>query len=256
MKEKIHTYLHQLEQEKDITILLACETGSRAWGFPSPDSDFDVRMIYVHPKDWYLTLNDKRDTIERMLENKELDITGWDLKKALNLLRKSNPPLLERIQSPIIYQADDAFLSDIRSVSQRHYSKIATIHHYLSMAKKIREDLDPGEAYKLKKLFYALRTAIACKWIIERDAMPPIVFVQMYQHLDFASGIVNRIDGLIEFKQTQSESYFHQGEQELFELIDKCITQAEQVKDSLPPGRGKVQELDLLFRTYISKHDH
>ena len=93
MEEKIKKYLSDLEKEKAIEILLACETGSRVWGFPSPDSDFDVRIIYKHEKDWYLSLTEEKDTIEYFLENNEIDISGWDLRKSLRLLWKSNPPL-------------------------------------------------------------------------------------------------------------------------------------------------------------------
>lgn len=135
MEQKILQYIDQLEKEKDIKILLACETGSRAWGFPSPDSDFDIRIIYAHKKDWYLSLFEKKDSIERMFENNDLDITGWDLRKSLRLLRKSNAPLLERIQSPITYKSDAYFITEIKSLATSQYSRIATIHHYLCMAK-------------------------------------------------------------------------------------------------------------------------
>jgi predicted nucleotidyltransferase len=95
--------LEQIEQEEQVTILYACESGSRAWGFPSQDSDYDVRFIYLHKPEWYLSIYDKRDVIERPINNM-LDINGWDLRKALNLFRKSNPPLLEWLQSPIQYK--------------------------------------------------------------------------------------------------------------------------------------------------------
>ena len=113
MKEKILQYLKQIETEKGITILLACETGSRAWGFPSPDSDYDVRFIYRHDRNWYLSLNERKDTIERMFDNRDIDISGWDLRKSLNLLWKSNAALMERIQSPITYISDEAFVFEI-----------------------------------------------------------------------------------------------------------------------------------------------
>ncbi len=113
MEQKIKNYLTQIEQERNIKILLACETGSRAWGFPSPDSDYDIRMIYAHPRDWYLSLSESKDSINIMLENNDLDISGWDLRKTLRLLWKSNPPLLERIQSPILYQHDAQFLTEV-----------------------------------------------------------------------------------------------------------------------------------------------
>ena len=159
MKEKIIQYLNKIEEEREVKILLACETGSRAWGFPSPDSDFDIRIIYVHKKDWYLSLSEKKDSIELMFENNDIDITGWDLRKSLRLLQKSNPPLLERIQSPILYKSDNAFLVQMNELANSQYSRIDTIHHYLSMAKNFVEELKENGEYKLKNFFtlYVLR---------------------------------------------------------------------------------------------------
>ena len=110
MEERIRQYIKEIEKAQDIKVLLACETGSRAWGFPSPDSDYDVRLIYRHRMDWYLSLLEPKDTFEVMLEDNNFDISGWDIRKTLGLLWKSNPPLLERIQSPIVYVADEEFL--------------------------------------------------------------------------------------------------------------------------------------------------
>ncbi len=197
MRQKINSYLAQIEKEKDIKILLAVETGSRAWGFPSPDSDYDIRMIYVHPQDWYLSLTEKKDSIEMMLENNDLDITGWDLRKVLRLLWKSNPPLLERIQSPIIYKQDAEFLEAFRSIAQDTYSRIATIHHYVNMAIKCYAEISEGETYKLKKFFYALRAATACKWILEKKEIPPIEFKRMLSGLELKKSLTDRIEELI-----------------------------------------------------------
>ncbi len=102
--KKIANVLTEIEQKKSIRILYACETGSRAWGFPSPDSDYDIRFIYMHERNWYLSLSHKKDTIEYM--DGDLDITGWDLKKSLTILKKSNASLIERFQSPVEYYAD------------------------------------------------------------------------------------------------------------------------------------------------------
>ena len=256
MTDKIKQYLTELEQEKNIKILWACETGSRAWGFPSTDSDYDIRLIYVHKKDWYLNLAEKKDTIERMLDNNDVDISGWELKKSLNLLRKSNASLLERIQSPIVYQSDDDFIGELLPLAQGFYSKIATIHHYLSMAKKFMYDLKSDEKYKLKKFFYTLRSALVCKWILEREEMPPIEFHKIYQNLNLDSAIVNRIDELILLKGTIKESYYHSGEVELIDCIEDCILQAENHKNNLPTSKGDLESLNLLFRKYIAKYDH
>ena len=247
MHEKIIQYLRQVESEKNIKILLACETGSRAWGFPSPDSDYDIRFIYKHERNWYLSLNERKDTIERMFENNDFDLSGWDLKKSLHLLWKSNPPLLERIQSPIIYISDDQFLSDINNLAKSTYSKIATMHHYLSMAKKMYAELKDKDTLKLKKLFYALRTATACKWIEEREDIPPIEFSTMLEQLGLSSQLKQEIFDLIELKSTKNEDYLHKQEPLINSFIEQCIFQADKVANSLPASKGNIEELNSFF---------
>ena len=247
MKEKILHYLKQIQLENDVEILLACETGSRAWGFPSPDSDYDVRFIYRHQKNWYLSLNEKKDTIERMFENNEFDLSGWDLKKSLNLLWKSNPPLLERIQSPILYISDNVFLSEINELAKSTYSKIATMHHYLSMAKNIFFEIKNEESVKLKKLFYALRSATACKWIEETDEIPPIVFQYMLDRLDISTELRNTIHSLIELKATKNEDYLHHKEIEINSFIENCIMHASTIVNKLPAAKGEIKKLDSFF---------
>lgn len=253
MKEKIKNYLKEIENNYNIKILYACETGSRAWGFPSPDSDYDIRMIYIHPKDWYLSLWEEKDTIEMMLNDNEIDITGWDLRKSLRLLLKSNPPLLERIQSPIIYRCDEPFLSEIILIAKTFYSKIATIHHYLNMAKKCLYEIDNIETYKLKKFFYALRSAIACKWILDRDELPPICFLEMLEKLNISQTLKTRIAELIELKSNENESYMHCGENELIFLIKEIIMVSEDNAQSLPTGKGDFKELNDFFRNAIQE---
>lgn len=247
MNDKIIKYLNQIQEEKEIEILLACETGSRAWGFPSPDSDYDVRFIYRHKKNWYLSLNEQKDTIEKMLDNNEIDLSGWDLKKCLNLLWKSNPPLLERIQSPIIYISDKEFLDGINDLAKTTYSKIATMHHYLNMAKKMYLEVKDNENVKLKKLFYALRTSIACIWIIEKEEMPPIVFQTMLEQLNIEKGITDRIYELIDLKATKNESYIHFEEKEINHYIEKCFETADKIANSLSASKGKIDDLNNFF---------
>jgi len=256
MTNKIQQYLSEIERAKQIKILWACETGSRAWGFPSTDSDYDIRLIYLHKKDWYLTLTDQKDSIEMMLDNNDIDISGWELKKSLNLLRKSNAPLLERIQSPIVYQSDEAFMADLRPIAQLSYSKIATIHHYLSMAKKFIDELESSDTFKLKKFFYTLRSALVCRWILEKETIPPIEFSKIYKHLAFDETLIDKIDELILLKTTITEAYLHQGEKPLIDLIKTCIAQAEEHKNTLPAAKVNVEKFNHLFRKYVSKYDH
>ena len=113
--------------------IMAIESGSRAWGFPSADSDYDVRFLYARPVEWYLSILEGRDVIERPIDA-QLDINGWDIKKALRLFRKSNPPLAEWLGSPIVYLERQDIAERLRELAQRYYSPLACIHHYLHMA--------------------------------------------------------------------------------------------------------------------------
>ncbi|HEY2582378.1 MAG TPA: nucleotidyltransferase domain-containing protein, partial [Mucilaginibacter sp.] len=125
--------LDELEKDNHIRILYACESGSRAWGFPSPDSDFDVRFIYARTKNDYLGIHETKDVIDLPV-NDVLDIGGWDIKKALKLFLKSNGPLYEWLQSPIIYKDDSGFTDELRKLMPRYFSSRACGNHYLSMA--------------------------------------------------------------------------------------------------------------------------
>jgi len=248
MKERIEKYLNDLEKEKGIEILFACETGSRAWGFPSPDSDYDVRIIYKHNRDWYLSLTEEKDTIEVFYDNNDIDISGWDLRKSLRLIWKSNAAMIERIQSPIIYKKNSEFIEGINLIAQRTYSRISTIHHYLSMAKKKLSDVEESPVYKLKNFFYALRASVACLWILEKEKMPPIEFGIMLNRLEIDKNLVSRIKELIEFKSGISESYMHKGEQDLIMFMKMCIERAETEAMNLPASNGEMNQLNEFFR--------
>ena len=104
VRQEILQRLKQTEQDKNVRIVMAIESGSRAWGFESPDSDYDVRFIYVHEKDWYLSIDssEERDVIEYPITD-DIDLNGWDIRKALKLFSKSNPSFIEWIHSPITY---------------------------------------------------------------------------------------------------------------------------------------------------------
>ena len=251
MEKKIKKYLQELEVEKNIEILFACETGSRAWGFPSPDSDYDVRIIYRHPKEWYLSLKEGKDSIDCFYEDNEIDISGWELRKCLRLLSKSNPPLLERIQSPIIYKIHDDFQQKISSIAPDFYARIATIYHYSSMGKKILSEIIDTKEYKLKKLFYALRSSVACLWILEKETSPPIEFEKMLGALDIPQVLKERIHQLIDLKSVSNESYLHTGDRELLQFIKFSLEKADANAKDLPGAKGDFSKLDLFFRNYL-----
>lgn len=161
MEETIRSHLQAIEAEENVRILYACESGSRAWGFASPDSDYDVRFLYLRSLKWYLSIEEKRDVIESPI-NEQLDINGWDLHKALKLLRKSNPPLLEWLSSPIVYLENGSIPSQLRDLAPDYYSPAACAYHYLHMAQSNHAAHLTGEQPSLKKYFYSLRPLLAC----------------------------------------------------------------------------------------------
>ncbi len=254
METKIKDKLKDIEKQYKVKILYACETGSRAWGFASPDSDYDVRIIYRHEPDWYLSLSDKKDTIEFMSEDRELDITGWDIKKCLKLMWKSNGALLERVQSPVVYREEKNITGLLREYSEKCFAPIATMHHYLGMAKNSFEEVDGKDEIKLKKLFYALRATLACKWILEKDSVPPIVFITMVNELVFESDLKTSIKDLIALKSEKNESYIHPAEKTINEFIFKELKKAENIYDSLAGRKENEVDLDDLFRKIVKNY--
>lgn len=148
-----------------VALCLAIESGSRAWGFPSPDSDYDCRFIFVRAAEDYLSPWQKRDVIELPLEG-ELDINGWDLAKTLKLLVKGNAVVVEWLMSPIVYDGDRAFRDDLAAFAARHANRVGVARHYLHLGEKQRRTyFADGKHVHLKKLFYALRPAAALRWL-------------------------------------------------------------------------------------------
>lgn len=205
MRERFTAALSKIEVERSVRVLYACESGSRAWGFASKDSDYDVRFIYAHPRNWYLSVFEQRDVIELPLEGED-DINGWDLRKALRLLAKSNPVLLEWLQSPVVYKADTEFHAELRALAARFYLPRACHFHYFHMARKnFREHLcDPQ--VKLKKYFYVLRPVLACQWIERGLGMPPMEFMSLVDRLLPAGSLRAEISALRQRKMAGGES--------------------------------------------------
>lgn len=180
--EKIVEELRCIEKKHDVRVLYACESGSRAWGFASRDSDYDVRFIYVHPRDWYLSIEDRRDVIEEPI-CAELDISGWDLRKALRLMRKSNPPLLEWLKSPVTYAQNEPFIGAFRALARDCYSPARTFKHYLHMAWGNARDYLKGDTVRLKKYLYVLRPMLAARWIERGLGEPPMRFDHLVEKM-------------------------------------------------------------------------
>lgn len=170
--------LGALEREHGMKVLYAVESGSRAWGFDSPDSDFDVRFIYVRPMEFYLRLEETRDVIETPIDD-TWDVSGWDLPKTLRLLHAANPTLYEWAASPLVYRSTDAWEHKIAPVLPAFFQPAKSIAHYFSMAKRTAKENLTGETIKAKKYFYILRPLLAAKWVAIYGCPPPMLFEEL-----------------------------------------------------------------------------
>lgn len=205
VRAQIMESLQALERQHDVKVLFACESGSRGWGFASPDSDYDVRFIYVNRAAWYLTVDPRRDVIELPISG-DLDINGWDLRKALQLLKRSNPTLLEWLRSPIVYMEDTAIMARFRGLAETGFSSLRGYHHYVSMAKKnFREHLK-GDVVRYKKYLYVLRPLLAALWIREGKGVPPMRFAALAQATVQDDALLDELNRLLEVKMRAGEA--------------------------------------------------
>lgn len=252
MKEQILTELQHLENQHAIKILYAVESGSRAWGFASTDSDWDVRFIYVHCKDWYLSIDDKKDSIEIMLPN-DLDLSGWELRKALKLFRKSNPPLYEWLNSPIVYLEEKTTLQRLRSLSTEYFNPKSCLYHYLHMAEGNFKNYLQKDLVRTKKYFYALRPVLACRWIERTNTMPPTEFQHLLDSEMKDGPVKNEIIHLLIRKISGEEI----GEEPKIDLIHAYLAeQIQYYRDYLTQFNLKKQpdseQLNMFFRDTLS----
>ena len=195
-----------LEQTHAVRILYACESGSRAWGFASPDSDYDVRFIYVRPRDEYLRidLEHRRDVIECPIEG-VFDINGWDWRKALQLMGKGNPPLFEWLHSPIIYRAEPGFCEALQALTPDYYAPLSCAWHYLHMARGNYREYLQGDRVRLKKYLYVLRPLLAIRWLESGRGVVPMPFRALVATLLPAGEVRDAIERLLVAKQSSGE---------------------------------------------------
>ena len=214
MLQEIKNQLVELKERKKIKILLAVESGSRAWGFPSPDSDYDVRIIYMHDPDWYLTINDKKDTID-YFHGELLDVNGWDIRKTLRLLRKSNATPFEWAQSPIIYEEEKGFREKLLALANQFFQPRHTLNHYMGIARNSYFSKD----LKLKKLFYVIRPVLAARWIIEKQSVPPMDIHNLMEVIK-DDPVKIKIEDLIQIKSKANEDFVYSIEEDIKVFIE------------------------------------
>ena len=204
MHDFIVTKLREIELSEDCRILFAVESGSRAWGFESTDSDWDVRFVYYRPAKDYLRLDPLRDVIEKTLEN-DLDVVGWDLTKALKLMHKCNPSIMEWLNTSLIYLEDTDLTNDLRALSKVYFTKTPALHHYGNMAKTNYAKHLQKELVSLKKYLYVIRPLLACRWLEQESGWPSIEFNTLVEKCLHEPEVLREIESLVAVKKSGKE---------------------------------------------------
>ncbi|MEW5788813.1 MAG: nucleotidyltransferase domain-containing protein [Pseudomonadota bacterium] len=225
IRAKVLASLEDIEARHDVRVLYACESGSRGWGFASPDSDYDVRFLYVHRLPWYLSVEPGRDVIELPISD-DLDVSGWELRKALGLLRRANPVLLEWLDSPVVYRQDAARVASLRHLATRHFSALRGRHHYLSMARKNFRGYLQGDSVRLKKYFYVLRPLLAVQWIDLGKGVPPMRFADLVAGTVDDVDLLAEINDLLEIKMRAGEAEYGPRRPRIHAFIEQALSVA------------------------------
>ena len=231
VRANIEACLSAIEAEHGVRVLYACESGSRGWGFASPDSDYDVRFIYVHPLSWYLRVSPQRDVIELPISD-DLDINGWELRKALGLLKKGNATLIEWLDSPVVYRADPDFLLAMLDAAQQTHQAERSFHHYVHMARRNYREYLQGDTVRLKKYLYVLRPLLATLWIEQGRGIAPMRFQDLVDAIVTDPALRAAIDQLLAIKRAAAESEYGLPLPAINAFVDAELTRLESV---LPP---------------------
>ena len=254
MKKIIIEKLKEIETAEQVRVLYAAESGSRAWGFASPDSDYDVRFIYAREPEAYFSILPKRDVIEWQLDE-TLDISGWDIQKMFRLLLKSNPTLFEWASSPVVYQTTDDW-ERLRPVLNDAFSSKAGMHHYLSMAHGNYREYLKGETVRIKKYLYVLRPILACEWILDWGTPPPMLFRELVD-AELETSVWPLVDELLALKQTRSEIDVMPRIDPLNRYIEMELEKlAEAIRQMPAQNGGDPEALDVLFRRIVLGGTH
>lgn len=235
IRKEIEARLAQIEATEDVRLLWAVESGSRAWGFPSPDSDYDVRFVYMRRRDWYLQLVPGRDVIEQPVID-DIDLNGCDIRKTLGLLLKSNAVVSEWLSSPIRYRPDHPAAAAFTTLADALFDPRCTAHHYAHLGRRqIERWLDGHDAVPLKKYFYALRSALAIRALRRNpDSRPAMNLEELMVEAELSAALCDIIDGLVAAKRQTREQGLIDRIPELDALIRDELGRTGEVPERLP----------------------
>ncbi len=253
MQQIIIDKLQQIQRDNRVSILYSCESGSRGWQFPSPDSDYDVRFIYCRPYDFYLSVTD-RDYDLKFPINDELDIYGWDIRKVLQLIRRSNTTPFEWLQSPIIYMEADGFKESLWDLCHSFFSQRSNVHHYLGIARGAMDSIVNGNEISIKKLFYVLRPLLSAQWCLEKNSIAPMTIGPLMNSL--TPSLHQLVSELIVQKAGADEGYIIQIDADLKIYIEEEYERISLASKELERNDFSATALDAFFVKTIRQYDH
>lgn len=255
VRKDIFSRIREAEREHNVKVIYAVESGSRAWGFASPNSDYDVRFIYLRPHDWYLTLDveDRRDVIEYPIVD-EIDINGWDIRKALKLLWRSNPAIVEWLQSPIVYLCDGEFAPAARALVASVYSVERGIYHYRHMARNNYREHFQTDAVVIKKYFYVLRAILSIMWLEKYQQPAPIEFHRLRELIGKGTPVDVEIAALLERKKLSQEKEIAAPIAVLNDFIEQVFEDFTRRPMVDTPPQSDMSGLNNLFKAMLAKH--
>ena len=256
MRQEILQRLSEIESKYHVKILLAVESGSRAWGFESKDSDYDVRFIYVHKKDWYLSLIEGRDVIEELDPDGVLDLAGWDLKKALLLMGKGNCAFAEWLNSPFAYYKDMVFFESISTLNDEYFRTVSAVNHYYHMAINHDKRYLEKRGCELKRFMYHLRGLLAAKWAAVHGTYPPVLFNDLVEKMVQDDSIKAGIKHLIELKKESREHNTMIVEDSLIDYANRTAAEIESLFGTFPDEKLQdYKKLDEFFLNILNVFD-
>jgi predicted nucleotidyltransferase len=254
VRTEIQGELLRIAEDNNIRILYACESGSRAWGFASPESDYDIRFIFLHPTSWYLSVLPQDDGMDLFID-KELDINGWDIRKVLRLMMKSNITAYEWLQSPIVYQTDEDFKAAISSLSQHFFQARSSIQQYLSLAGNAFRRISEESEINVQKYLYVMRPLLAAMWIAQYKSAAPMTFAELLPLLKPFSNIEAIVLKLWEKALLPNEKNIIKPIQELNDFIQKEIIKCNNIADAMEESAVRTDMLDAFFRMVIQTYN-
>jgi len=247
-------HLENLMQQHHCRLLFAGESGSRAWGLQSPDSDYDVRCIYAHPSHWYFSIEDLRESIETVFPD-DIDISGYELRKALRLFSTCNIPINEQIQNPVVYGCDSSFVERLCALIPVYFNKKRALFHYANIAAQTMPQIQ-GLSVGLHRVFYIIRPLLACEWVEKQDSMPPTEFQHLLDADFLPLSLMNEVTEIMQRKAVtiMGDRESLQLSKDLLHWLTESLQRHQENVRLLPAGSTatSLEPLNELFRASIN----